>query len=65
MHEQLFDHIDLKPENIHVPDGTVHRDEVYDYCNRYEQAIEDAGGIDLQILESAEQGTLASMNPVR
>jgi len=41
MHEHLFDHIDILPENIHIPDGTVNNDEVYQYCIDYEMKFEN------------------------
>lgn len=50
MYDQLFDHIDIKRENIHIPDGTIALDEVNPYCDAYENKIKAAGGIDLQIL---------------
>ena len=51
MHYHLFDHIDIAPENIHIPDGTLKtEDEIDRFCRDYEKAIEAAGGIDLQIL---------------
>src|SRR5206468_6351513 len=50
MWENLFSHIDIRRENVHIPDGTVQRDRVDEFCRRYEDAIADAGGIDLQIL---------------
>ena len=50
MKEQLFNHIDILPENCHVPDGTLSKEEIRDYCDQYEARIEAVGGIDLQIL---------------
>ncbi|MBC7845306.1 MAG: glucosamine-6-phosphate deaminase [Flavobacterium sp.] len=50
MKELLFNHIDVLPENIHIPDGTLSKKEIGDYCDNYEAKIEAAGGIDLQIL---------------
>lgn len=46
----LFDQIDILPENCHIPDGTLEKAEIADYCSRYESKIESLGGIDLQIL---------------
>ncbi|MES2709176.1 MAG: glucosamine-6-phosphate deaminase [Verrucomicrobiota bacterium] len=63
MQEQLFAHIDLKPENIHLPDGTVPLDGVFQHCAAYEQAIEDAGGIDLQILGIGRTGHIGFNEP--
>src|ERR1700750_795334 len=50
MEEMLFRHINIRPENTHVPDGTIAAGDVDDYCARYEQMIRRAGGIDFQIL---------------
>jgi glucosamine-6-phosphate deaminase len=50
MNELLFNHIDILPENIHIPNGTLAKEVIGDFCNDYESKIEDLGGIDLQIL---------------
>jgi len=50
MNELLFNHIDILPENVHVPDGTLSKEVIGDYCNDYEVKIEKLGGLDLQIL---------------
>ena len=50
MKELLFNHVDILPENIHIPDGTLSKKAIGDYCDNYEAKIEAAGGIDLQIL---------------
>ncbi len=50
MKELLLDHIDILPENYHIPDGTLSKQEIADYCANYEAKIEALGGIDLQIL---------------
>jgi glucosamine-6-phosphate deaminase len=50
MKELLFNQIDILPENIHIPDGTLSKEEIADYCATYEAKIEVLGGIDLQIL---------------
>ena len=62
MHTNLFNHIDMKPENINLPSGTVKGDEIAAHCAAYEQKIKDCGGIDLQILALAAPGTSASTN---
>jgi glucosamine-6-phosphate deaminase len=63
MQDQLFDHVDFKPENLHVPDGTVPRDQVFASCQAYEQAIVDAGGIDIQILGIGRTGHIGFNEP--
>jgi len=63
MQDQLFDHVDLKPENTHVPDGMVHREDVFASCQAYEEAIEAAGGIDIQILGIGRTGHIGFNEP--
>ncbi len=50
MKELLFNQVDILPENVHIPDGTLSKEEISAYCNAYEAKIEALGGIDLQIL---------------
>jgi glucosamine-6-phosphate deaminase len=50
MKEQLFNHIDILPENYHVPDGLLSKEDIASYCDQYEAKIKALGGIDLQIL---------------
>lgn len=63
MHEQLFSHIDIPASNVNVPDGTVPRPEVFAACQRYEQKIRDAGGLDLQILGIGRTGHVGFNEP--
>lgn len=48
MHEHFFDHINIHPENIHLPSGTA--EDMVAEGRRYEDMIARAGGIDLQVL---------------
>ncbi|MEM6279850.1 MAG: 6-phosphogluconolactonase, partial [Verrucomicrobiota bacterium] len=63
MHDQLFDHVDILPAHVHIPDGTVPMEEVYDYCLDYEREIEKAGGLDLQILGIGRTGHIGFNEP--
>lgn len=63
MHFTLFDHIDVPPENIHVPDGTISDEQLEAYCQSYEDAIEEAGGIDLQVLGIGHNGHIGFNEP--
>ena len=63
MQEQLFSQVDLPAENIHLPDGTVPLDEVFDHCAAYERMIEEAGGVDLQILGIGRTGHIGFNEP--
>lgn len=48
MDENLFNHINIKRENIHVPNGMI--DDIEAECVAYDQMIDDNGGIDIQVL---------------
>ncbi|MCR9289387.1 MAG: glucosamine-6-phosphate deaminase [Bacteroidetes bacterium] len=63
MKEYLFDHIDIAPENTNVPDGTLAKADVQKYCKDYEQKIEDAGGLDMQILGIGRTGHIGFNEP--
>ena len=47
MKAQLFDHVDIDPGNIHIPDGEIEKENIKQHCIEYENEIEEAGGIDL------------------
>jgi len=62
MQDNLFSQVNLPRERAHVPDGTITGD--YDgYCARYEQTIQGAGGIDLQILGIGRNGHIGFNEP--
>ncbi|WP_235297092.1 glucosamine-6-phosphate deaminase [Portibacter marinus] len=63
MDEHLFNHIDIPRDQINVPDGTIPREEVYEYCVAYEKKIQDAGGLDLQILGIGRTGHIGFNEP--
>src|SRR3954468_22649769 len=63
MWENLFDHINIPRENVHLPAGDVPREEVDAFCTAYEQAIRDAGGIDFQILGIGKTGHIGFNEP--
>jgi glucosamine-6-phosphate deaminase len=63
MRENLFNHINVKPENIHIPRGDIPRDDLDDECEAYENAIREAGGIDLQILGIGKTGHIGFNEP--
>lgn len=63
MHEQLFDHLDIPAAQIHIPDGRVSRSDVFAHCRAYEEAIRQAGGIDLQVLGIGRTGHIGFNEP--
>lgn len=48
MNEHLFNHVNIDKNHIRIPNGMA--DSIEDECQRYDQLIEEAGGIDLQVL---------------
>lgn len=63
MHENLFDHVNVKEEQIHVPDGeNLDMEKV---CREYDELIQNAGGIDLQLLGIGLDGHIGFNEPGR
>lgn len=63
MNEYLFDHVDIRRENIHIPDGTIAMEEVDAFCQRYEKLIDQFGGIDIQLLGIGRSGHIGFNEP--
>ena len=63
MREHLFDHLDIPAAAIHIPDGTLPREQVAAACGRYEELIREAGGIDLQLLGIGRTGHIGFNEP--
>ncbi|KAA3436293.1 glucosamine-6-phosphate deaminase [Rufibacter hautae] len=63
MHEHLFNYIDILPQNIHIPDGSLPIEKVAEFCAAYEQLIEEAGGIDVQLLGIGRTGHIGFNEP--
>jgi len=61
MWSHLFAHINVDPSRVHIPGGTA--DGIDETCRRFEEAIEQAGGIDLQVLGIGANGHLAFNEP--
>ncbi len=63
MRENLFDHVDVPAEQVHIPRGDLPSDEMDAHCAAYEAAIAEAGGIDLQILGIGRSGHVGFNEP--
>jgi len=63
MDEHLFDHIDIDRSNIHIPDGTLDKKDIANYCLDYEHKIGEVGGLDLQILGIGRTGHIGFNEP--
>ncbi len=61
MRENLFRHINICEKNTHIPDGLT--TDVPDTCRKYEDQIQAAGGIDLQILGIGGDGHIGFNEP--
>lgn len=61
MHEQLFSKINVPERSVHILNGAAK--DLDDECLRYERAIKDASGIDLQILGIGRNGHIAFNEP--
>ncbi|MBX3436038.1 MAG: glucosamine-6-phosphate deaminase [Planctomycetaceae bacterium] len=63
MRENFFDHVNVAQANIHIPRGDLPRRSVDTFCEEYEQAIEEAGGIDIQLLGVGRTGHIGFNEP--
>jgi glucosamine-6-phosphate deaminase len=53
LHKELLDLVDIKKENIHIPDGSVPAEKLSEYCNEFDKK---ARGVDLLVIGIGEQG---------
>lgn len=61
MQDNLFDHVDIDAARTHVPDGS--NPDAQAACEAYEQAIEEAGGVDIQLLGLGHNGHIGFNEP--
>ena len=61
MWENLFRHINIRPENVQIPDGLA--TDVPGFCAEYEARIRAVGGIDLQVLGIGSDGHIGFNEP--
>ncbi|TYP97393.1 glucosamine-6-phosphate deaminase [Tenacibaculum adriaticum] len=63
MHDHLFNHVDILPENINIPDGKVSAEQLRQYCIDYEMKIKSYGGLDFQLLGIGRTGHIGFNEP--
>lgn len=63
MYENLFEHIDIPPENINIPKGNILNQKMEEYCFEYDEKIRRCGGIDIQILGIGRTGHIGFNEP--
>ena len=61
MEKHFFSAVNIPPENCHIPQSTAIAHEAF--CERYEAAIVDAGGIDIQVLGIGKDGHIGFNEP--
>ncbi len=61
MYSNLFNHINILPENTHLPNGLTR--DILRECERYDKLIEGLGGIDLQLLGLGGNGHIGFNEP--
>lgn len=62
MKEHLFRHLNIDPARTHLPNGLA--EDIDAECRRYEELIQQAGGIDLQLLGIGRAGHIAFNEPL-
>lgn len=62
MNYQLFNNINIDKRNTHLPNGLA--DDIETEGERYEQAIREAGGIDIQLLGIGRDGHIGFNEPL-
>lgn len=63
MHEHLFNHVNILPKNINIPDGNISSEDLQQYCIDYEMKIKDYGGLDFQLLGIGRTGHIGFNEP--
>ena len=63
MRENLLDHVNIRPENAHIPRGDLGREAVGAHCEEYEASIVASGGIDFQLLGIGRSGHVGFNEP--
>ncbi len=61
--ERLLNHVDINPQNVFSPEGTMPQERVHEACRLYEQRIQGFGGIDIMLLGIGRIGNIAANEP--
>lgn len=63
LRDRLLDHIDINPENIFSPDGSVAQENIQDQCAHLESLVKSCGGFDIALLGIGRSGNIAANEP--
>lgn len=55
LHEEFINQVDAKEENIYIPDGTVKKSEITEYCAEFDKKI---SGLDLLVIGIGTEGQI-------
>jgi glucosamine-6-phosphate deaminase len=61
--DHFLSQVNIREENVHIPDGTIPLNKVVDYCRDYENRIQQAGGLDLALLGIGSNGHIGFNEP--
>ncbi|GHU65967.1 glucosamine-6-phosphate deaminase [Clostridia bacterium] len=61
MRDAFHKHINIKPENIHLPNGLAEDPDAE--CRRYDDVIQNSGGVDTQLLGIGHNGHIGFNEP--
>ncbi|MCI5663634.1 MAG: glucosamine-6-phosphate deaminase [Mediterranea sp.] len=63
LNEMLLNHVDIDKQNVYSPDGTIPKDNIFEYCRLYEQRIANLGGLDVAIIGIGRVGNIGFNEP--
>lgn len=63
LYEYLFNEVDILPENIHLIPGNLKKEQISEFCQKYEAKIKEVNGIDLQLLGLDSRGQIGANEP--
>ena len=63
LHANLFDHVNIPADQIHIPDSQIELSKMAAYCSQFDQMIQDVGGIDFALLGFGSNGHIAGNEP--
>lgn len=63
LRDRFLNFVDIEPQNVFSPDGTISQEDVQQHCRRFEQRIKTFGGIDVMLLGIGRIGNIATNEP--
>ncbi len=61
--DNFFSQVDINPGNVYSPRLAADKEGVFEFCRNYDKLIEDAGGLDVALIEIGQQGNLGFNEP--